>query len=418
MVVDTKLYDLLGVSPTASEKEIKKAFLIKAKELHPDKNREADATAKFQACNEAYEILKDPSKREQYDRFGLDALKEGMGDSADIFSKFFGGGFGGFGGFGGGFGGQSRRRQRTENVEHQIKATLEDLYNGKEITLRITRQVICTDCKGTGCASGKAAKKCSDCGGRGQKVNVVRMGPMITQQVGTCPSCKGTGEMVSGEDKCKKCKGNKVMDEKKNIVVHVERGMEDGDHLVFPGAADEAPGADSGDLIVIIRQSNHSTFIRKHNDLLIKKKITLTEALLGTKFPIKHLDDRILIIESKPGQVITPGAVKIVEREGMPIRSNSFERGNLYIQFEIEFPKQTQLTPQLREVLLSSIPIPDATKGINLDDENVYPSTMKESDMKQFENTKKSQQDNRREAYGEDNDYEQRGGSGASCQPM
>jgi DnaJ-class molecular chaperone len=139
MVVDTKLYDLLGVSPSCSENELKRAFKKKAFELHPDRNKEdPQATEKFQAVNEAYEILKDPQKRQQYDQFGMDALKEGMGQGgANIFDFFFGR-----------HGQGKSRKPRTQDIGHELKVSLEDLYNGKESTLKINRNIICPDCKG------------------------------------------------------------------------------------------------------------------------------------------------------------------------------------------------------------------------------------------------------------------------------
>jgi len=417
MVNDTKLYDLLGVKPDASDRDIKKAFMVKARELHPDKNRDdPQATEKFQAVNEAYEILKDPAKREKYDKYGPDGLRDGMAGGEDIFSHLFGN-FGFFGGGGGGRGQQ--RRPRTEDARHEIKVSLEDLYNGKEITLKINRQVICPKCSGSGCVSGKSAKKCSDCDGRGQKVHVVRMGPMITQQVGTCPTCNGSGEIISGADKCTQCKGTKVSTEDKRVVVHVERGMEDGENIRFQGAADEAPGADTGDLVVTIRQKKHDIFFRKHDDLLVKKKITLTEALLGAKFVIKHLDDRQIIVESGKGQVITPGSVKVIEREGMPNRSNPFERGRLFVHFEVEFPRYNQITPELQALLKRVLPAPDETAGIDMKSENVFAVTMKDSDIKQFEQAKKSANQTRKEAYNSrDDDEDERQSGGVNCQPM
>lgn len=412
MVADTKLYDLLGVSPTASDRDIKKAFMIKARELHPDKNRDdPHATEKFQAVNEAYEVLKDPQKRELYDKYGPDGLREGAGGNmSDIFSHLFG--FGGMGGMGGG----RQRRQRTRDTSFPLKVSLEDLYNGKEVTLKITRQVICQQCGGKGTASGKAPQKCSECDGRGQKVQVTQRGMMITQQVITCPKCHGSGEQISEKDACKKCKGNKVYDEEKRVTVHVERGMEDKEQIRFQGLSDEAPNADTGDLIIQLKLKPHDVFTRKYDNLLIKKKILLSEALLGTKFAVTHLDGRKLIIETPPGQIITPGAVKIVEREGMPKRGNQFERGNLYVVFEVVFPRPTQITPALRDALIAAMPPPNETAGIDLNDENVSQCKMKDSDIKQFENSTSSyRQERSQEAYSTADDDQ---GSSASCQPM
>ncbi|KAK8882414.1 hypothetical protein M9Y10_045056 [Tritrichomonas musculus] len=419
MVVDTKLYDLLGVKPDVSERDLKKAFMQKARELHPDKNRDdPNATEKFQQVNEAYEILKDPQKRQIYDQAGVDGLREGaggMGGFDDILSHLFG-----MGGMGGGFRTRQPRRQRTQDIGHKINVTLEDLYNGKEVTLRINRDVICPDCNGSGCQKGKSPKKCPDCQGKGQKVTVVRMGPMITQQVGTCPTCRGTGESIDPADKCKKCKGKKVVDEKKTIVVHIEPGMEDGDRIPFIGCADEAPGADTGDLIVMLKLKDHDHFLRKHDDLLMMKNITLSEALLGTTFVLNHLDGRKLVVSTPPGQVIIPDSVKVIEHEGMPQRGNQFEKGRLFIKFNVAFPKSSQLTEDFKNALKACLPPPNEVAGIDLNDDNVYQVGMKDSDLKQFENSKSTYHQRRGEAYDArgDDDDDERGGTSAQCQPM
>lgn len=413
MVVDTSLYDLLGVKPDADDRTIKKAFMVKARELHPDKNRDdPHATEKFQAVNEAYEVLKDPERRAKYDKFGPESLKDPTNSGDDIFSHLFGDdsifGIGGR---------RSNRRQRTPDISHEIKCSLEDLFNGKEVTLKINHQKICPKCNGSGCAEGKTAKKCKDCDGRGQKVEVIRRGPMITQQISPCRTCNGTGQVIDPADQCKECKGNKVVNEAKKLVVHIERGMEDGDTIVFNGEADEMPGADTGDLVIIIRQKKHDTFIRHHDDLLIKKKITLTEALLGTKFVITHLDGRKLVVESPATQVICPGAVKTIDREGMPVRGNSFERGKLFIAFEVVFPKYNEITPELKNVLQKVLPAPDETKGIKMDDENVFEVSMRDGELQEFENAKKHYQESRHEAYNSGDGEDDRQGN-VNCQPM
>jgi chaperone protein DnaJ len=415
MVADTKLYDLLGVAPSCSENDLKRAFKKKAFELHPDRNKEdPKATEKFQAVNEAYEILKDPHKRQQYDQFGLEACKNGMGQAgSNIFDFFFGPrGFPGFGRNGG-----KNRRARTQDIAHELKVSLEDLYNGKETTLKINRNIICPDCHGNGCLPGKNPITCSDCKGQGQKVQVTRMGPMITQQVTTCPTCKGEGKSINSNDRCKTCKGQKVSTEDKKIVVHIERGMEDGDQIRFQGCSDELPGADTGDLIVIIREKKHSTFIRKHDDLLIKKKITLSQALLGTSFPIHHLDGRILVVETPNNKVISPNSVKVIEREGMPNRGNSYSQGKLYVAFEVVFPEKSNISLELINTLIKTLPPPDELKGVNFDDENVYKCTLNDSDLSKFENSKRNQSQGRKEAY-QSRDDDEHEGAQMGCQPM
>ena len=411
MVVDTKLYDLLGVAPDADDRAIKKAFMLKARELHPDKNRDdPHATEKFQAVNEAYEVLKDPEKRAAYDKFGPDALKEGMNPhSQDIFSNIFGDLFNI---------NRGNRRQRTPDVPYEIKCSLEDLYNGKQVKLKVNHQILCPECHGSGCKEGKKATVCPDCQGQGQKVQMTRMGPMITQQIVPCQKCKGTGEIIDPADCCPKCKGQKVAQENKIFDVQVERGMEDGDTIVFQGEADEAPNADTGDFIVIVRQKKHSTFIRNHDDLLINKKISLSDALLGTTIVITHLDGRKLVVSPTPNAVINPGSVKVIEREGMPIRSNVYERGKLFIHFEVEFPEFTQITPELKKALKHAIPMHDEAKGLNLNDENVYNVTMKDGSLEEFQNARRHRQSSRNEAYNSGADDDEDGARTANCQPM
>lgn len=399
MVVDTHLYDVLGVSPNVSDSDLKRAYKKKALEFHPDKNHDPGATEKFQQINEAYEILKDPQKRERYDKFGMEALRgEGNGRFDDIFSHFFD------------FGTRRSRpqRQRTQDLSHAIKVSLEDLYNGKEVTLKINRNIVCTKCKGTGTKDGKSPIKCPDCHGNGQKVIEQRRGNMISRTITTCPTCKGTGESIDPKDKCEHCKGTKVENEKKIITVHVEPGMEDGDQIRFPGCSDEAPNAETGDLIVIIRLKKHDLFRRNHDNLLLTKKITLSEALLGTQFVFDHLDGRKIVVTTEPNKIIEPHSVKLIEREGMPRRGNQFEKGNLFVQFEIDFPESTNLTDNFKEALKQCLPPPNETAGIDMNDDAVSPVTMHDADLKEFENSKQTYRPHGSdEAYNANGDQQQ-----------
>lgn len=377
MVVDTELYQILGISPDANENEIKKAYHKKAKELHPDMNHEKDTTEQFQQLGEAYNILKDPHKRQMYDRYGKDFEKRGQSpfDFEDIFHGHFH---------------PQQQKERTQDIVHKMAVNLEDLYNGKEVTLKINRDVICNECHGSGCMKGKCPTKCTDCDGTGRRIIEQRMGFMISRQYVVCSKCNGKGETINQEDKCKCCKGTKITNEKKNITVHVEPGMEDGDQIRFPGCSDEKPHAETGDLIVVLHLKKHKVFTRKHDNLLMMKKITLSQALLGEKFTFDHLDGRKIVVSPEINEIITPNSTKIIHREGMPRRENQFEKGDLFIKFEIEFPNSAQLSPDFINVLKNSLPQNNEANEIDMNDDNVYQTTAKNADIKQFENSRSS----------------------------
>lgn len=302
-------------------------------------------------------MLSDEDKRKLYDQFGKEGLQRGggpAGDPFDVYERFFGGMFGG------GFGGGGRRgggRRRGEDVVHHLQISLEDLYNGKTKKIALTKDVLCSTCSGSGSKSGVAAKKCDSCDGHGVKVVVKPIGPGMVQQMQVvCPQCKGKGEMIKESDKCTTCKGEKVEKVKKTLEVFVEKGMTNGNKIVFHGESDQAPGVEPGDLVFVVSQKKHAVFERQGNDLFIEKSITLKEALTGFEFAIKHLDDRTIVVSSTPGDIIKPDDIRAINGEGMPIRGNPMVKGKLYIKFKIEFPAQNSLKPNQLETLKGVLP--------------------------------------------------------------
>ncbi|KAI6237114.1 hypothetical protein M3Y95_00230900 [Aphelenchoides besseyi] len=343
--VDTQLYDLLGVPPTASVDQIKKSYRELAKQYHPDKN--PNHGDKFKEISAAYEILSDERKREIYDQAGLEGLDGGSGGFSgadDLFGSMFGGGGGGiFNMFGGHGGPRARRRQKGEDTIQPLTVNLEDLYKGKTSKLQLTKKVICSDCNGRGGKEG-AVKQCGRCRGQGRVMITRQIGPgMIQQMQSRCDTCAGEGTLVDEKDKCRRCNAHKTVQEQKIIEVNITPGMRDNQKITFYNEGDQEPDVEPGDVVLVIRTRPHDVFQRKGNDLIMKRTITLNEALCGFSAAIKHLDDRDIILKTSPGVVLKPEGIHRVEGEGMPIKGES-ARGDLYVVFDVVFPEDHFLT--------------------------------------------------------------------------
>lgn len=279
-------------------------------------------------------MLRDPEKRKIYDQYGEEAVKEGMGGGGggmpgDIFGDLFGMG---------GMGSRSRGPQRSDDINHRIKVSLEDLYKGSTRKLKMGRNIKCPTCTGTGSKSG-ARHTCSVCNGTGIEVRMHRLGPGLMQQVReTCSNCAGAGTSVPPTDKCPACKGKGLISDTKVFEVHVEPGMKHGSKIVMRGEAGiDKPGVEPGDVNFILDMREHETFKRLGCDLLLERHVGLVEALTGTQFHLKHLDGRILEISSN-GNIIKPDAWMSIKGEGMPVQGRPFDKGNLYIHFTVDFP--------------------------------------------------------------------------------
>ncbi|KAG6555880.1 hypothetical protein Mapa_002522 [Marchantia paleacea] len=408
---NSRYYDILGVSKSASADELKKAYRKAAIKNHPDKGGDPE---KFKELAQAYEVLSDPEKRDLYDQYGEDALKEGMGGGGashnpfDIFESFFGtGGGASFGGSGRG----GRRQRRGEDVVHQLKVSLEDLYNGTSKKLSLSRNVICSKCKGKGSKTG-ASSRCAGCQGSGMKVSIRQLGPnMIQQMQHVCPDCRGSGETISEKDKCGQCKGQKVVQDKKLLEVHVEKGMQNGQKITFQGEADEAPDTQTGDIVFVLQLKEHPKFKRKGDDLFVEHTLTLTEALCGFQFPLTHLDSRQLLIKSSPGEIIKPGQFKAINDEGMPHYQRPFIKGRLYIHFTVDFPESNTLTPEQQKVLESVLPPRPSSQMTDMELDECEETTLHDVNIE--DEMKRKQQQQQQEAY--DEDEEAAGGPRVQC---
>ncbi|KAI1617650.1 DnaJ protein, subfamily A, member 2 [Exophiala viscosa] len=374
------LYEILGVPKDAAQADIRKAYRKAALANHPDKvpeDQRADAEVRFKAVSQAYEILSDEEKRHLYDAHGMAAFDGsggpgGMGAEVhmeDILNMFgMGGGIPGMGGMGGGMGGRRKmRRSPDENQKYEV--TLEDLYKGKTVKFSSTKNVICSKCSGTGGVEKAKPKECSSCKGQGVKQILSQVGPgMLTQRMVECGACEGTGEVWNPKDKCKKCKGKRTTEERKQLELYIPRGAKEGDQIKLEGEADQVPGAEeTGDIIFHLVEQPHEVFQRTGNDLSAKLDITLAEALTGFhRVVLKHLDGRGIELNHPqiPGQVLRPGEVLKVPGEGMPMKRTD-AKGDLYLVVEILFPEDGYFTDDaavesLRKLLPGPPPVIEA----------------------------------------------------------
>ena len=406
MVKETKFYDILGVSVTATDVEIKKAYRKCALKYHPDKNPSEEAAEKFKEASAAYEILSDSEKREIYDQFGEDGLSGaggaggfpggGFGFGDDIFSQFFGAG------------GAQRPRgpQRGKDIKHEISASLEELYKGRTAKLALNKQILFKECEGRGGKKG-AVKKCTSCNGQGIKFVTRQMGPMIQRFQTECDVCHGTGDIIDPKDRCKSCNGKKVENERKILEVHVEPGMKDGQRIVFKGEADQAPDVIPGDVVFIVSERPHKSFKRDGDDLVYEAEIDLLTAIAGGEFALEHVSGDWLKVGIVPGEVIAPGMRKVIEGKGMPIPKYG-GYGNLIIKFTIKFPENhftsEENLKKLEEILPPRI-VPAIPKKATVDE-----CVLADFDPAKYNRTRAS-----RGGANYDSDEEEQGGEGVQC---
>jgi molecular chaperone DnaJ len=340
------LYGVLGVGPGASDEEIKRAYRKLAREFHPDVNKSPDAEARFKQINAAYETLKDPVRRRQYDLFGsgrgtaTDVFP--FGDMGDIFDVFFGGGFGG------GRRQRGRRRTRTrrgDDLFASLSLTFEEAVFGASKQVVVESLVECARCNGDGCEPGTHPSRCGRCGGSGEVQDVARsvFGTVMTAR--TCSMCEGTGEEIAAP--CKECDGEGRIAREQSFDVEVPAGVADGMELrVAEGGQDGRFGGPSGDLYVALRVKSHPIFERRGQDLVCALPVSITQAILGADLDIPTLEGDGEHIRIEPG---TPsGSVIKLRGRGIP-HIGRRARGDLYVTISVDIPRD--LTKEERALL-------------------------------------------------------------------
>lgn len=338
-------YEVLGVSKSADEQEIKKAYRKLAIKYHPDKNPgDKEAEDKFKEAAEAYDVLSNAEKRQKYDRFGHQGVGGAGGgygggmNMDDIFSHFgdiFGdSGFGGFGGFSGGNGRTGRNVHRGTNLRIKVKLNLEEIANGVEKKIKVNKFVSCKSCAGSGADKGSSFHTCSTCKGSGRITRVTNtiLGPM--QTASTCPSCNGEGKIIAS--KCKVCQGDGITRDEEIISINIPAGVGEGMQLNVAGKGNAAPrGGIPGDLIVSIEETEHPELKRDGVNLYYDLHISFTDAVFGTQVEIPTVDGRAKF-KIDPGT--QSGKVFRLRGKGLP-EVNGYQRGDLLVDVNVYTPQ-------------------------------------------------------------------------------
>jgi molecular chaperone DnaJ len=334
-------YEVLGLSKTAKLDAIKDAFRKLAMKYHPDRNKEPGAEERFKEIAEAYAVLSDPQKRADYDARGFAAVGNSSGE--DMFSNInfddlFGGlnlDFGG-GRFGNFFGQKHSRPKQGGNIEVNLQVSLERVANGGSETIKISHPTICSACHGAGVKGGAAPRKCETCGGSGRVSTSKRQDQehVIIQQISTCPVCKGHGQII--EHPCPECHGSGQSSKQEKLSVKIPRGIEEGMALRIPGKGMPAPDIKGkpGDLLVIVSTQHDPRFERTGKNLLHRRSIPLTDAVLGSKLNVQTLNGAASVT-IPPGT--QPESILRLKGKGLP-EFGSDRYGDLYLQLSVQIP--------------------------------------------------------------------------------
>lgn len=343
-------YEVLGVSKSADEREIKKAYKRMAMKYHPDRTKgDKDLELKFKEVKQAYEVLMDPQKRAAYDQYGHAAFEQGQGgfggggggaDFSDIFGDVFGDIFGG----GGGRRGRAQA-QRGSDLRYNLELSLEEAVRGKEVELKIPKLTSCDDCDGSGARKGSSAETCGHCHGAGQIQ--MRQGFFAVQQ--TCPHCRGRGKII--KDLCRTCHGDGRVEKTKTLSVKIPAGVDTGDRIRLNGEGEAGEmGAPAGDLYVQVHVREHKIFQRDGNNLYCEVPLSFTTAALGGEIEVPTLDGKLKL--KIPAETQTG---KLFRLRGKGVRSvRTGAVGDLMCKVVIETPvnlsdKQKDLLQQLND---------------------------------------------------------------------
>jgi molecular chaperone DnaJ len=351
-------YEVLGVDKKASEDEIKKAYRKIAIKYHPDRNP-GDKTAeeKFKEAAEAYSVLSDKQKRQQYDQFGFDGPNMGGGFGGfgaggfsmdDIFSMF-GDVFGGRGGFGGfsGFGGGQRAQYHGTDLRLKVRLTLQEISTGVTKKFKVRKDIVCSECNGSGAQKGSGSETCPTCHGQGYTVRTVRsiLGMMQTQS--ECPTCHGEGTVI--KNKCPHCSGQGIVKGEEVVEINIPAGVAEGMVVNVPGKGNAAPhNGVPGNIQVYVEEEPNDTFVRDGQDIIYNLLLDFPTAALGGEVDIPTIEGTKVKIKIEPGT--QPGKTLRLRGKGLPaVQGYGSGRGDLVVQVSVYVPKT--LDRQERQML-------------------------------------------------------------------
>jgi len=348
-------YDVLGVQKNSSPEQIKAAYRKLAVKHHPDKNPgDKPSEEKFKEASEAYHVLSDKERKQNYDNFGHAAFENGAGgrggfenfDFSNHFSDIFEDFFSDFGG-----GGRGRRNKKSNfrgsDLRYDLSITLEEAYNGKKQDIKFSTSEKCNTCSGSGSKPGHDAGSCSMCGGHGQVRS--SQGFFTVQQ--TCPQCSGTGEEITNP--CNSCGGQGKKQASKRLSVTIPKGVDDGTRIRLAGKGEAGSrGAGSGDLYLFINVYSHELFKRSDENLFFEYPVSIADAALGTSLEIPTIDGAKAKIKIPPGT--QSGKQFRLKGKGMPYMRGS-GNGDLYVQVNTEVPvslnkEQKELLEKFRKI--------------------------------------------------------------------